>query len=50
MTRLKDTQSVDLDALDYARLRDAEAYLLELVTPYVLRSEYPVTTDVDVPW
>lgn len=49
-TRLKDTQCVDLDAIDYSRLRDAEAYLLELVTPYVLRSEYPATTDVDVPW
>jgi hypothetical protein len=50
MTRLKDTQVVDLDALDYSRLRDAEAYILEVVTPYVLRSEYPATNDVDVPW
>ncbi|QDX41781.1 hypothetical protein [Salarchaeum sp. JOR-1] len=50
MTRLKDTQTVDLEALDYSRLRDAEAYLLEVVTPYVLRSEYPATNDVDVPW
>jgi hypothetical protein len=50
MTRLKDTQTVDLDGLDYSQLRDAEAYILEVVTPYVLRSEYPATNDVDVPW
>ncbi|WP_049980162.1 hypothetical protein [Halolamina rubra] len=50
MTRLKDTQVVDLEALDYSRLRDSEAYILEVVTPYVLRSEYPSTNDVDVPW
>lgn len=50
MTRLKDTQLVDLDTLDYSRLRESEAYILELVTPYVLRSDYPGTTDMDVPW
>ena len=50
MTRLKDTQVVDLETLDYSRLRDGESYLLEVVTPYVLRSEYPSTNDVDVPW
>jgi hypothetical protein len=50
MTRLKDTQVVDLETLDYSRLRGGEAYILEVVTPYVLRSEYPATNDVDVLW
>lgn len=49
-TRLKDAQTIDLDALDYSRLRDAEAYCLEVVTPYVLRSDFPATADVGMPW
>ncbi|GGL36178.1 hypothetical protein GCM10009037_19670 [Halarchaeum grantii] len=49
-TRLKATQMVDLDALGYGRLRGADAYRLELVTPFVLRSDYPGTNDVDIPW
>jgi hypothetical protein len=49
VTRLKDTQVVDLEALDYSRLEDGEAFLLELVTPFVLKSEYPNAHDQDVP-
>ncbi len=47
---LKDTQVVDLEDLDYSRLEDGEVYILELVTPFVLRSEYPAANNVDVPW
>ena len=49
-TQVKDTQLIELDALDYSRLRDREAYTLTFITPFVLRSEYPSTNDVDVPW
>ena len=49
-TSLKNTQVVDLNELDYSRLEDGEAFILELVTPFVLRSEYPATNNVDVPW
>jgi hypothetical protein len=49
---LADSQVVDLDALDYGRLTDAEsgAYVLELVSPYVLSSEYPDADDQSMPW
>jgi len=49
---LTDSQVVDLDALDYGRLADAEsdAYVLELVSPYVLSSGFPGTDDQSVPW
>jgi len=50
ITGLKDTQVVDLEALDYSRLEDGEAFILELVTPFVLESEYPNAHDQDVPW
>ena len=33
-----------------AGLEDGEAFILELVTPFVLRSEYPKANNVDVPW
>ncbi|MFA9516912.1 hypothetical protein ACERIT_06800 [Halopenitus sp. H-Gu1] len=51
-TRLKDTQTVDLEALDYSRLEDtdAETFQLELVSPYVLSSSYPGADDQSVPW
>jgi hypothetical protein len=41
---------VDLDELDYSRLEGAETYLIELVTPFVLASEYPDADDRPVPW
>ena len=50
ITRLNDTQVVDLDSLDYSRLEDSEAFILKLVTPFVLESEYPKAADQDVPW
>jgi hypothetical protein len=49
-TSLADTQIVDLDALDYSRLEETDAYLVELVTPFVLASEYPGANDSSVPW
>lgn len=49
-TTLKDTQVVNLDDLNYTRLVDKERFVLELVTPFVLRSEYPKAVNVDVPW
>ncbi|EMA48244.1 hypothetical protein [Halococcus thailandensis] len=47
---LKDTRMLDLDTLDYSRLEGAETYLIELVTPFVLESEYPAVNDRSVPW
>lgn len=49
---LVDSQVVDLDALEYGRLTDGEsdAYVLELVSPYVLASECPGADDQSVPW
>lgn len=47
---LKDTRLVDLDELDYSRLEAAEGYLLVLVTPFVLASEYPGANDHPIPW
>ncbi|ELZ05455.1 hypothetical protein C481_02012 [Natrialba asiatica DSM 12278] len=47
--QLKDTQMVDLDELDYSRLEGAETYLIELVTPFVLASEYPEANDRTIP-
>ena len=48
--KLKNTQMVSLDELNYSRLEDAETYLVKLVTPFVLESEYPNAHDQDVPW
>jgi hypothetical protein len=47
---LEETQIVDLATLDYSRLDGAETCLIELVTPFVLKSEYPETDDRPVPW
>ncbi|WP_154325990.1 MULTISPECIES: hypothetical protein [Haloferax] len=47
---LKDTQMVDLDELNYSRLEKTDTYLIELVTPFVLESEYPGTKDQPIPW
>jgi len=44
-----DSQVIDVSALAYSRLRDAEAYVLELVSPYVLSSTYPGADDGGVP-
>ena len=50
ITRLKDTQVVDLEALDYLRLEDGETFVLKLVTPFVLESEYPNANNQAIPW
>lgn len=47
---LEATQIVDLDALDYDRLADEEAYCVELVTPFVLETAYPDPNGSSVPW
>jgi len=47
---LKETQLVALEELDYSRLEGAGTYLIELVTPFVLASEYPEANDCTVPW
>jgi len=46
---LADTQLVELDELDYSRIEDT-ALNLELVSPFVLSSEYPGADGQDVPW
>ena len=48
--KLKDTQMVDLDTLDYSRLKGVETYLIEIMTPFVLESEYPEASERPVPW
>jgi len=50
ITRLKDTQVVDIDELDYSQLTDGDSFLVEVITPFVLESEYPSAADQDVPW
>ena len=47
-----DSQLVDLDALAYDRVTDTgdEGYVLELVSPYVLASEYPGAEAQSIPW
>ena len=47
---LKETQLVDLDALDYSRLLDLKTYHIELITPYVLETTYLGADDMAVPW
>jgi len=45
-----DSQLVDLAALDYSTLEAADAFELELVTPFVLESEFPDADAQSVPW
>ena len=47
---LQDTQLVSLDELDYSRLDGAETHLIDVITPFVLQSEYPGASDGPVPW
>jgi hypothetical protein len=46
---LADTRTVELDELDYSQIEDTELDL-ELVSPYVLQSEYPGVDGQNVPW
>ena len=41
---------VDLADLAVTQLASGDAHLLELVTPFVLRSEFPNIRDTSVPW
>lgn len=50
VTELKATQMVNLETLDYSRLEDADEWLLELVTPFVVVSECPNASNDTVPW
>lgn len=45
-----DTQVIDIDALDYSRVRGADELRLELLSPYVLASDHPGADDQSVPW
>nr|WP_321163655.1 hypothetical protein [Halorubrum californiense] len=49
-----DTQVIELEELDYSRLEAAQRAdaqcRVELVTPFVLSSEYPGAAEQDVPW
>lgn len=46
---VKDTQLTDLESVDYSNIEAADNHVLELVTSYVLDSEYPKATSRDVP-
>ena len=50
--RLADLQTVDVESLDYSRLRnwDGDQYDIELLSPYVLRTPHPDADDQSVPW
>ena len=45
-----DSQLVDLEALDYERIATADEHALELVSPFVVASDYPGADDQSVPW
>lgn len=45
-----DTQTVDLDALDFSGVAGADDHVVEVVSPYVLTSEHPGADDQAVPW
>lgn len=49
-TSLEDTQVVDLEELNYSRVRDADAHVVELVSPFVLRGGAPGADAQLVPW
>lgn len=47
---VKDTAMTDLSELDYSWVADAESHVVELVTPYVVESEFPGVDIASVPW
>lgn len=51
---LKETRTVDLDAVSFDRLdaaaKDGEAFVVELVSPFVVASEFPGADSQSVPW
>lgn len=46
----KDSMVTDTNGLDFSRIQGADTHVIELVTPYVIESEYPNTEFHDVPW
>jgi len=54
--RLADSQHIELEALDYSRLKtcdgngDGDQYTIELLSPYVLRTQQPGADSQSVPW
>jgi hypothetical protein len=47
---LAETQTIELEDLDYSRIRSADELQLELLSPYVLQSEWPGADSQSVPW
>jgi hypothetical protein len=47
---LAETQVIELDVLDYSRVRSADELQIELLSPYVVQSEYPGADRQSVPW
>jgi len=47
---LTDTQVIDLESLDYSRVRESSSLQIELLAPYVLQSECPGADSQSVPW
>lgn len=47
---LGEAQTIELDDLDYSRVRSADELQIELLSPYVLASEHPGADDQSVPW
>ena len=53
-----DIQTIDLDSLDYSRLKSSDGtasecgdqFVIELLAPYALRSQHPGADDQSVPW
>ena len=45
-----DSQLIDLDGLDYGRIAAADEHVVELVSPFVLASEYPSADWQSIPW
>lgn len=47
---LAETQVIDLNGLDYSRVREASSLQIELLSSYVLQSDYPEADSQPVPW
>jgi len=46
---IKDTMTTDISELDYSAIENADSHVLELLSPYVLTSEYPQVDNKPVP-
>jgi len=47
---LAETQVIELDGLDYSRVRSADDLAIELLSPYVLQSEFLGADSQSMPW